>query len=257
MPKGSKNTHINSSKTLIAVVFILAVLLAIGSFVISFTALSNLALLSGIPKQVAWIWPLVVDGFIIAATLSAYVIRGVNKKLEWYPWVALLFFALISIVGNGIHAFNNRQNLDIPVWLAAGVSSIPPIALLVASHLLMLISSHRIHADEIDGTSQVAPTNDTPIVPLTPLATPTSTSEGKAIEEKPSVSEPVAEIASDIEKPADKKPKTTPRKRAPRKTSTRTTRSTSKKTSSGTSKKKAEEEILSDIDSILNKRSDT
>ncbi len=45
-------------------------LLAAGSFVLSYDALHQLAVANHVPRPLAWIWPLIVDGFIITASLA-------------------------------------------------------------------------------------------------------------------------------------------------------------------------------------------
>src|SRR3954469_2781506 len=49
-----------------------AVLITVGigaaSFVLSFAALRDLASRAGIPGQLAWLWPMIVDGTILQAT---------------------------------------------------------------------------------------------------------------------------------------------------------------------------------------------
>ncbi len=45
-------------------------LLAAGSFVLSYDALHQLAVTNHVPRPLAWIWPLIVDGFIITASLA-------------------------------------------------------------------------------------------------------------------------------------------------------------------------------------------
>ncbi len=47
------------------------VLLGAGAFWLSFTALADLAHRAGTPAELAWVWPLIVDGIIVIATMSA------------------------------------------------------------------------------------------------------------------------------------------------------------------------------------------
>jgi hypothetical protein len=46
------------------------VALAAGSFALSYDALHQLAEANQVPRPLAWIWPLIVDGFIIVASLA-------------------------------------------------------------------------------------------------------------------------------------------------------------------------------------------
>lgn len=40
--------------------------LAVAGFAMSYDALHSLALTNGVPATLAWMWPLVVDGFIVS-----------------------------------------------------------------------------------------------------------------------------------------------------------------------------------------------
>lgn len=48
----------------------MTVFLAAGAFVLSFEALRDLAVRNGIPAQLAWIWPMIIDVTIAQATLA-------------------------------------------------------------------------------------------------------------------------------------------------------------------------------------------
>ncbi|WGD37558.1 DUF2637 domain-containing protein [Lysinibacter sp. HNR] len=113
--------------------------LASGGFVLSFDALRDLAIRSGTDRSLAWIWPLVVDGFIVIATVSAFALAQAGRRVTWYPWAALGLFSCVSVIGNAIHAVNRVDTLGVATPVAVAVSAIPAIALLVASHLLVVM----------------------------------------------------------------------------------------------------------------------
>ena len=71
------------------------VLIAIGAFVLSFAALTDLAERSGIQSNLAWIWPIIIDGMIVAATVAIVALNGFNRRAMIYPW-SLLFFGAIT-----------------------------------------------------------------------------------------------------------------------------------------------------------------
>lgn len=106
-------------------------------FVLSFRSLQDLAVRSGIEAELAWLWPLVVDGFIVVATAAAFGLKRRGKRVTWYPWAALILFAILSVAGNAAHAAN--AVLTVPLWVATVVSAVPAVALLVASHLLVVL----------------------------------------------------------------------------------------------------------------------
>lgn len=115
---------------------IIVVVLAVSAFIMSFGALEDLAKVSGLQHPV--LFPVIIDGFIIIATFSALIFGKLRPKAKNYAWVTLAIFGALSTAGNALHATNHADITKIHVWIAAVVSAIPPIALLLASHLLLL-----------------------------------------------------------------------------------------------------------------------
>ena len=104
------------------------VALALAGFAMSYDALHALAAEQGVPAPLAWLWPLVVDGFIVVASLS--VVRAVaEQRRAAYPWMLVLAFSGISIAFNVVHAA--------PTPVARIVAAIPPAALVLSFELLM------------------------------------------------------------------------------------------------------------------------
>lgn len=105
--------------------------LALAGFAMLYDALHPLACDSGATAGLAWLWPLwplVVDGFILVASLS--VLRAVlESRPAWHPWVLLLIFSTISVAGNVAHGA--------PTPVGRLVAAVPPIALVLAFDQLM------------------------------------------------------------------------------------------------------------------------
>jgi transposase-like protein len=108
--------------------------IALGAFWLSFTALSNLTVLAGVPRQEAWIWPLIVDGIIVVATISVVALSPHGRRATLYPWTLLAAGALVSVAANTAHALVTAD-ATVPKALAACVSAVPPIVLLAITHL--------------------------------------------------------------------------------------------------------------------------
>ncbi|HCG2982176.1 DUF2637 domain-containing protein [Corynebacterium striatum] len=125
------------------------VLIALGAFWLSFTALADLARRSGISEGQAWAWPLIVDGIIVVATVSVVALAG--HRAAWYPWMLLAAGALVSVTANAIHAVI-AADADVPGLLAASVAAVPPLVLLAITHLTVILTR-----------------------PIPPAATPTAT----------------------------------------------------------------------------------
>lgn len=115
------------------------VFIAIGAFWLSFTSLTDLARRSGISSSQAWVWPLIVDGIIIVATVAAVALAG--SRAAWYSWMLLTGGAAISVAANATHAIVADET-DIPLLLAASVASVPPLVLLSITHLTSVLMRH-------------------------------------------------------------------------------------------------------------------
>lgn len=117
------------------------VLIGTGAFWLSFTALADLAVRSGIGGGQAWIWPLLVDGLIVVATVAVVALDG--RRAAAYPWALLIAGALMSVTANAAHALVTAE-ASVPGLLAATVAAVPPLVLLASTHLtVVLIRSTR------------------------------------------------------------------------------------------------------------------
>ena len=113
------------------------VLIALGAFWLSFTALADLARRSGISEGQAWAWPLIVDGIIVVATVAVVALAG--QRAAWYPWMLLMGGAAVSVTANAIHAVLTAE-ADVPALLAAAVAAVPPVVLLAITHLTVILT---------------------------------------------------------------------------------------------------------------------
>ncbi|WP_394160819.1 DUF2637 domain-containing protein [Galactobacter valiniphilus] len=113
------------------------VVIAVGAFVLSFAALTDLAERSGISPSLAWIWPIIVDGMIVAATVAIVALNGHGPRAMWYPWALLFFGAIVSTAANSVHAILTVEstNSGIPTIVSALVAAMPPVVLLAITHL--------------------------------------------------------------------------------------------------------------------------
>lgn len=126
------------------------VLIALGAFWLSFTALADLAERSGIDPRRAWVWPLIVDGVIVVATVSVVALDQFGPRSTRYPWLLLAAAATISVTANALHALYSTTP-SVPQILAAAVSAIPPLVLLAITHLTVALTRHthaRLDANE-------------------------------------------------------------------------------------------------------------
>ncbi|GAA2005554.1 helix-turn-helix domain-containing protein [Brevibacterium samyangense] len=113
------------------------VFIAAGAFWLSFTALADLALRSGIGAGQGWAWPLIVDGVIVVSTVAVVALAG--EKAAWYPWTLLIGGAAVSVTANCLHAVVAAEP-DVPGSLAAAVAAVPPVVLLAITHLTVVLT---------------------------------------------------------------------------------------------------------------------
>ncbi|WP_206489280.1 DUF2637 domain-containing protein [Rhodococcus sp. KRD162] len=108
-------------------------LIALGAFWLSFTALRDLAVRSGVPAGQAWVWPLIVDGLVLVATVAVVAL----DHHRWYAWTLLGLGASLSLVGNSLHA---TYTGELPVAVRILVAAVPPLSLLAVTHLTYLLT---------------------------------------------------------------------------------------------------------------------
>jgi Protein of unknown function (DUF2637) len=104
------------------------------AFLLSYDALHSLALASGVRPGLARIWPGVLDGFIVIATLTVVAAKRARQP-TWYPWALVVLFAAASVAFNILHALD--RYLVAARWVRPLVFAMPPIALVLATHLLL------------------------------------------------------------------------------------------------------------------------
>jgi hypothetical protein len=114
-----------------ALVFAVAVL----AFVVSFEAISDFAVQVGaFPPSLRYCAPLLVDSFTAAATLVILWLSLTGPRLTsaWYAWALIAAATCVSVAINVAHAPDTNA--------ARPVAALPPIALLLAVELLMILA---------------------------------------------------------------------------------------------------------------------
>ncbi|MFC8046789.1 DUF2637 domain-containing protein [Nocardia sp. NPDC057353] len=128
------------------VAVLVIVTIGVAAFALSFAALEELAIMARTPEHLAWLWPVIVDGTIIQATISMLVLAS-GPERRWFLGV-LVCGALVSVTGNSVHAAMAGEHL--PWWAAALVAAVAPVSLLVDTHGLAMLfrASNRDTASE-------------------------------------------------------------------------------------------------------------
>ncbi|MCZ4077981.1 DUF2637 domain-containing protein [Rhodococcus sp. H36-A4] len=125
--------------TLVSAVVITTVI-GIASFVLSFAALWDLATMAGVPRNLSWLWPVIVDGTILQATISVIALAQFadQRSGRRFFWWVLVIAALVSIGANALHAFTSNTGTLHPA-LSAAIATVAPVSLLAATHGLGIL----------------------------------------------------------------------------------------------------------------------
>jgi len=112
------------------------------SFVLSFESLRDLAAMSAWPGWSSYLWPLIIDGTIVLATLGIVALAPYRTQLwnRLYFWIVLVLAAAVSVGGNAVHAWLTTAHMD--SWMrygSAGLACVPPLALLASTHSLAIL----------------------------------------------------------------------------------------------------------------------
>ena len=109
-------------------------LIGAGAFRLSFASLTDLAGRAGLDSAEAWVWPLIIDGLIVVATVAVVALDGHGPKATRYPWILLIAAAAVSVAANAIHALV-APDVTVPAAIAGSVGAVPPLVLLGTTHL--------------------------------------------------------------------------------------------------------------------------
>ena len=115
------------------------------AFLLSYDALHSLAVASGVRPGLARIWPGVLDGFIVVATLTVVAAKRARQP-TWYPWALVALFSAASVAFNILHALD--RYLTAARWVGPLVFAMPPVALVLATHLLLQQGAWRRQHDQ-------------------------------------------------------------------------------------------------------------
>lgn len=122
---------------------VLTGVITVASFVLSFAALWDLFTQVGQPRELSWLFAILLDGAILQATISVVWLADApgekGRSDRRFFWIVLIFSATASIFGNALHAYTNHAPGFNP-WLAAVIATIAPVALLFSSHGLTILA---------------------------------------------------------------------------------------------------------------------
>ncbi|MGU3432841.1 DUF2637 domain-containing protein [Actinomycetes bacterium M1A6_2h] len=114
--------------------------IGVASFVLSFAALWDLATMAGVPRSLSWLWPVIVDGTILQATIAVIALASYPDQASGrrFFWGVLFVAASVSVAANALHAFISGAG-TLPPALSAAMATVAPISLLAATHGLAIL----------------------------------------------------------------------------------------------------------------------
>lgn len=117
--------------------------IAVAAFILSFSALWDIATRVWPNRHLSWLGPAVVDSTILQATVSLIVVtNGAGRGERRYFWSLLVGAAATSVAGNALHAVVPHSE-PLPGAVAAVIATIPPVFLLLSTHSLTLLIRRR------------------------------------------------------------------------------------------------------------------
>lgn len=120
----------------------ITIVIAAASFILSFIALRDLCVQAGQPEETAFLFPVIIDGTILQATLGVVTQRNNDRSRKFF-WKILLAAAAVSIAGNAIHAVLTITPGFNP-FLAAVIATLPPTSLLASTHGLTVLGRRAV-----------------------------------------------------------------------------------------------------------------
>ncbi len=149
-----KNTAAHRLATATALIGTAA--LAVASFILSFTALTDLVSeCSPIPASLAWLWAVSLDGLIVVATVALVALA--RRRRRERVWAAFLLLAgvALSTAGNVAHALIEGFGIT-----GALISALPPVLLASITHLSVSLMRAPAEVEEVSAQPQTVSAQD-------------------------------------------------------------------------------------------------
>ncbi|OZD62565.1 excisionase [Rhodococcus sp. 06-1059B-a] len=175
---------------------VITTVIGIASFVLSFAALWDLATMAGVPRSLSWLWPVIVDGTILQATISVIALAQFEDQRSGrrFFWAVLVTAALVSIGANAMHAFISGAGTLHPA-LSATIATVAPVSLLAATHGLGILV--RVPSGTVVTVDQI-PDAPTPDAPTPDALTPEAVETAAGIEDRREITRPTGPIVETV-----------------------------------------------------------
>ena len=115
-------------------------------------------------------FPIIIDGSTLAFTWAAWAFKT-RRMGTLYPWLMLVLFSVISLIGNALHAHPVMVNgMLLPDWVPPVIMTVPPVALLATTHMIVLAAGRTFDRQAMAETAASDPAG--PSAAPTPEPTP-------------------------------------------------------------------------------------
>ncbi|SHN36500.1 DUF2637 domain-containing protein [Actinacidiphila paucisporea] len=151
------------------------IVLGLAGGALSYDALRQMAVAVHIRPHLAYLFPLVIDGFIAYGVRALLVLRDAPWPARAYAWTLLGTATAASLWANALHAVRLNQpgvrTLTLGNHTVAVLSAIAPLALAGATHMHILIGRHTSSRPPTAGTPTMIPADPT-MIPAEEHTTP-------------------------------------------------------------------------------------
>lgn len=152
MTESSSRKATRIARVAVVVAAVTAAGIGVAAFILSFSALWDIATRVWPNRSLSWLGPAVVDCTILQATVSLLAVaKSSNHGARRYFWALLIGAAITSIAGNALHAVIPAYQA-LPPWTAALIATIPPVFLLLSTHsvvVLVRLQQHHTPEDQV------------------------------------------------------------------------------------------------------------
>ncbi|CAG7651308.1 DUF2637 domain-containing protein [Actinacidiphila bryophytorum] len=136
------------------------ILLGLAGGALSYDALRQMAVAVHIRPHLAYLFPLVVDGFIAYGVRALLVLRDAPWAARAYAWALFGTASTASLWANAVHAIRLNQpgihTLTLGDNTVAVLSAIAPLALAGATHMYIIVGRHSGGHGSAAGTPVIA-----------------------------------------------------------------------------------------------------
>ena len=124
-----------ASKPVHAGIVVAAILVAIVSFALSFQALTSVASWAGVPPNLVWAVPVVIDASIIVYAGASFDLRARGEAAR-LPTVLVFVFTALSVVGNAAHANEATLGEGTLTIIGTLLAVSAPMSVFLITHIL-------------------------------------------------------------------------------------------------------------------------